>query len=243
MSTCPTKDIHSIYLDNEMPEIYKAEYEAHLQNCAKCRERLEHLKALRALLKEGSEDELSVKALDDSFERLQLKLKYSKNTGRAQEKKSFGGFKYVIPSAAAAAAVFALIIPLRLGTGNKSAVSSTSVASVTGNETTLSAPIIKKSSAATNVSFGSGRNVAISDNIHGTVMSSGQRSGNGFIQNVSDNSVAKNLIQDVDVFRPRFTEENAKSIKITVPSMNTIPVTVEIEFPGAVGQVLSEFDQ
>ena len=236
MSTCPSKDIHSIYLDNEMPEIYKTEYESHLQNCPKCRAELERLKSLRALLQEGSDDELSQKALDASFERLQLKMKYSKNTGR-HEKKSFGGFNYGIPagiSAIAAAAVFALIIPLRVNTKIDNSAAS---------ETALAAPIIKKSATAANVSFGSGRNVSISDNIQGNVMHSAHGAGNGFLQNVSDNSVVKNLIQDVDVFRPSFTEQNAKSIKITVPSMNTIPVTVEIEFPGAVGQGFSEFDQ
>ena len=33
MSFCPSKDIHSVYLDNELPEVYKAEYEAHIAVC------------------------------------------------------------------------------------------------------------------------------------------------------------------------------------------------------------------
>jgi hypothetical protein len=44
MSFCPTKDIHSIYLDNEMPEIYKAEYESHVATCKKCQQELNKIK-------------------------------------------------------------------------------------------------------------------------------------------------------------------------------------------------------
>jgi len=236
MSTCPTKDIHSLYLDNEIPEIYKTEYESHLQNCPKCRAELEKLKSLRVLLHSDSDSEMSSAALDESFARLQLKMKYSKNTGRHEKKGST--FNYSIPfaiSAAAAAAVFALIIPIR----NNSKINNSAV-----SETAIASSIINNSSSASNVSFGSGRNTPISGNMHRSVISSAKNGRNGFIQNVSDNSVAQNLIQDVDIFRPKFAGRNANSIKITVPDMNTMPVTVEIQFPDAVGQVFtSEFDQ
>ena len=33
MSTCPTKEIHSLYLDNELPQNHKEEYEAHIAGC------------------------------------------------------------------------------------------------------------------------------------------------------------------------------------------------------------------
>ena len=49
MSFCPSKDIHSIYLDNELPEIYKAEYEAHLKVCKACQKELDKLKAVHQL--------------------------------------------------------------------------------------------------------------------------------------------------------------------------------------------------
>ena len=45
MSFCPSKDIHSVYLDGELPENYKAEYELHISHCEKCRKELEQLKA------------------------------------------------------------------------------------------------------------------------------------------------------------------------------------------------------
>ena len=43
MSFCPSKDIHSVYLDGELPENYKAEYELHISHCEKCRKELEQL--------------------------------------------------------------------------------------------------------------------------------------------------------------------------------------------------------
>ena len=37
MFTCPTNEIHSLYLDKELPQNYIAEYEAHIANCEKCK--------------------------------------------------------------------------------------------------------------------------------------------------------------------------------------------------------------
>ncbi|MBP5452686.1 MAG: zf-HC2 domain-containing protein, partial [Treponema sp.] len=47
MSTCPEKDIHSIYLDNELPAAYVADYEAHVESCPECKAQLEKLRMLR----------------------------------------------------------------------------------------------------------------------------------------------------------------------------------------------------
>ena len=74
MSFCPTKDIHSIYLDNEMPEIYKAEYESHVATCKKCQQELNKLKVLHTLLSSDA-DVVTPDShyAEQSFERLQLK--------------------------------------------------------------------------------------------------------------------------------------------------------------------------
>ena len=55
MSFCPSKDIHSVYLDGELPENYKAEYELHISHCEKCRKELEQLKAIHAMFKIDSD--------------------------------------------------------------------------------------------------------------------------------------------------------------------------------------------
>lgn len=40
MYTCPTDDIHSIYLDGELPDIYRKEYEAHIKTCSECEKKI-----------------------------------------------------------------------------------------------------------------------------------------------------------------------------------------------------------
>ncbi len=184
MSSCVTNDIHSIYLDNEMPEIYKAEYESHLKSCPKCQKELAKLKTLRSLFSSDSIN-LDKQYMDQSFERLQIKMGYSKHTGKVKEENTYK-FKYVIPTVAAAAvAVLALVLPLNL-ISNKNTADSVKVV----------APIVTSIPTADNVSLNTGRAKVISGNIQEPVV-----------------------------------PPSAKAIKITVPSVNNIPVQVEIEFP------------
>ena len=214
MSFCPSKDIHSVYLDGELPENYKAEYELHISHCEKCRKELEQLKALRSLFKADSDSiKLDDKFMDESFQRLQIKMAYSRNIGKLPQKSPFKVISYVA-SGVAAAAVLALVLPLGLKS-NKASTEASTVAAV---------PLIKsvKASNVNNVSYDSGRSVAISGNIQDVVLTSeNQRKNNSsFTKNVSD----------VDVLRPDFQDE-AISIKITVPGMGDFPVTTEINVP------------
>ena len=118
MSLCPTKDIHSVYLDNELPLSYVAEYENHVRNCARCSAELDNLKKLRSLMtQDSSKTELGKKDLDESFARLQMKMHFKKNT-RSFRHSEHETIKYVIP-AVAAAAVFALILPVGLKSKGK----------------------------------------------------------------------------------------------------------------------------
>jgi len=215
MSFCPTKDIHSVYLDNEMPEVYKAEYEAHIVNCSKCKKELERLKAVRNLLKSDS-DSISVdeKFMDDSFARLQMKMSYSKNVAKSSAPK----YKFYGYAAAgiAAAAAFAFIVPLNINGTASSVTESSAVSQIMPISTTTS---------ANNVSFNSGRSVLVSGNIQETVISS-NRDGN------IKSAIAQNA-KNVDVLRPDFGDESI-SIRITVPGMGVSPVVTEITLPAEV---------
>ena len=214
MSFCPSKDIHSVYLDGELPENYKAEYELHISHCEKCRKELEQLKALRGLFKADSDSiKLDDKFMDESFQRLQIKMAYSRNIGKVPEKSPFKVISYVA-SGVAAAAVLALVLPLGLKS-NKASTEASTVSAV---------PLIKTVSSNTvnNVSYDSGRSVAISGNIQDVVLSSEK-------QRKNSSSFTKN-VSDVDVLRPDFQDE-AISIKITVPGMGDFPVTTEINVP------------
>ena len=215
MSFCPSKDIHSVYLDNELPEVYKKEYEAHIAGCEKCRKELETIKALRNSLRSDS-DSLTPDEhfMDQSYERLMLKMSYAKNTARRSEKRSLHP-AFFVPVAAAAAAVFALVVPLRTA-------ETVTPAGATGS---VSSSIVTIPTTANNVSFDSGKNVVVSGNIHETVNSSSRQT--------IDNQVLSDNLREIDVLRPDF-KEDAISIRISVPGMGEFPVFAEINVPRTV---------
>ena len=227
MSFCPTKDIHSVYLDGELPENYKAEYELHIEHCEKCRKELEQLKAVRSIFKADADSlNLDQHFMDESFQRLQIKMAYSKNIGKVPEKSPFKIISYVA-SGVAAAAVLALVIPLGLKS-NKAASTSTVITSplIQSVSSVSAVPITAVSTnaatSANNVGYDSGRSVVVSGNIQDVVLSSEKQRRN-------KTSFAKN-VNGVDVLRPDFQDE-AISIKITVPGMGDFPVTTEINVP------------
>ena len=217
MSFCPNKDIHSVYLDGELPENYKAEYELHISHCEKCRKELEQLKAVRAMFKADADSlKLDEHFMDESFQRLQIKMAYSKNIGKVPQKSPFKVISYVA-SGVAAAAVLALVIPVGLKSNKASASGSVSTAPLIQSVSSVSTVPI----TGNNVSFDSGRSVVVSGNIKDVVLSSEkQRKNSPFAKNVSE----------VDVLRPDFQDEAIK-IKITVPGMGDFPVTTEINVP------------
>ncbi len=232
MSFCPNKDIHSVYLDGELPENYKAEYELHISHCEKCRKELEQLKAVRAMFKADADSlKLDEHFVDESFQRLQIKMAYSKNIGKVPQKSPFKVISYVA-SGLAAAAVLALVLPLGLKSTAASNASVASSASVVASplihsvSSVSNVPITAVSTAAktsgNNVSFDSGRSVLVSGNIQDVVLSSEKH-------RKSKSSITDN-VNDVDVLRPDFQDE-AISIKITVPGMGDFPVTTEINLP------------
>lgn len=118
MSTCPEKDIHSIYLDNELPAAYVAEYENHVKACPSCQAELNKLKALhQSFAADCKNITLTPEAMKASFERLQARLSYSKVTEKNIHPfnifKNTSSYKTII-GFAAAAAVIAVILPVRI---------------------------------------------------------------------------------------------------------------------------------
>lgn len=118
MSTCPENDIHSVYLDGELPEEFIAEYESHVASCPECSAKLEKLTRISGILRADAKSVVfSGKELDDSFARLQAKMSYSsfKRNFDGREKNSFGFKKFhgiqCFAAGIAAAAAVAFIIP------------------------------------------------------------------------------------------------------------------------------------
>jgi len=230
MSTCPSKDIHSIYLDNELPAAYVREYEAHIKVCPKCAAELARLRAVHEIL---HSDALSVTPdshyLDQSWDRLQTRMSYSRVTKKIL-KFPVEQFKYIIP-AAAAAAILAVLLPVRAGRVPSEA------------ETAQITPIARQKIIA----FAK-NNVIINGNIRhemlgpvtfrqsqqhtGTVLS-GTNTGYGgsFIQESRIQETIDPQLNDVDVFRPDFGSNRTITIRITIPGITTPPLSTEIEFP------------
>ena len=149
MSTSLEKDLHSVYIDGEMPESFLSQYESLVSSNEKEKATLEKMQALHSVLKEDSEQKtVSQDFMEESFERLQTKMRYAKNVslanGFSSDKKSFvTSFVKYASSFAAAAAVFAVVfIPLH----NKSIsqAKETAVAAISIMKQNTIEPIAKK---------------------------------------------------------------------------------------------------
>ncbi|MGP1459505.1 MAG: anti-sigma factor family protein [Treponema sp.] len=187
MYTCPGDDIHSIYVDGELPDVFVKEYESHVASCADCAHKLERLRKVRRIFKSDSDTlTLDKIAMEESFSRLNTKLRYSHNTARVSEfpkrATAFGGI-----AAAAAAAVFALVVPARITVEKTAVVAVPEVASVLVPQVSIPE-----------------RNVVITGNI-----------GRDFTQNVS--SGRHSDFTQGDFFRPEFSDDNRLYIRIAAP--------------------------
>lgn len=120
MFTCPEKDIHSIYIDGELPENFSREYEVHIGSCEKCRAELEKVRAMRALLaKDSASLDLDKDFMEKSFERLQSRMRFKKIVSQGEDKSFIVPMRRTfIPMAAAAAAVFAILLPQKMNSSH-----------------------------------------------------------------------------------------------------------------------------
>ena len=130
MSTCPEKDLHSIYLDGELPEEFLKEYENHVAGCEKCKAELEKLRKVSVPFRE---DALSVRLdqtyLEQSFDRLQTKMRFKKTAERCEKSYIVRPYLKWMSGFAAAAAVFAVIVtPLSLKSNSKEQKELTAIA-------------------------------------------------------------------------------------------------------------------
>lgn len=125
MSTSLEKDLHSVYIDGELPEDFVSKYESELEKDEKAKSELVKMRSIHNFLKEDSDSKTVDKNFaGESFERLMTKMSYARNVRKA-EKPSF-----VVPitkyaaSFAAAAAVFAVVFVPVYNRGIASAKSS-----------------------------------------------------------------------------------------------------------------------
>ena len=230
MSTCPSNDIHSVYLDNELPETYVAPYEAHIKSCPKCAAKLASLRAASAAFRTDAKAmTMDEAALGKSWERLQARLSYSKTTQRVYRFPAHD-FRYAL-SAAAAAAVFALIIPLRV------------LRSPGAVQTAAINPISRSGSVEL-----AKNNVVINGNIEQPHAFTPSHPAETYGMNAEyatafDASLGafdgarfdasrpgERQLEDVDLFRPDFANGSTLAIKIGIPEIGFVPPTADIDF-------------
>lgn len=217
MSTCPEHDMHSVYLDGELPQKYALEYESHMTTCQQCRDKYMKLQGISALLKEDADrHRLSSQEMEDSFARLQTKLRYQRTVKEIQPK-NINRFTWVVPTVAAAALAFALILPARHGVSSPAATTSSErPISISANALTgglVSAPSVNHQ-----------RSRFLSDSA--IIMEEPISQHLKTVSFASDNAIST-----MDIFRPSFETEKNISVKMTLSDLNSIPVQGEISVP------------
>lgn len=207
MYSCPTDDIHSIYLDNELPLNFLKEYETHIESCPKCKAKLEALRKIKNVFKQDSKNiQIDKQFMEQSFERLQTKLRYSKNTVKIRE---FPISEKTLRwgMTAAAAVIIAAVLPITVSNATKSnSAQNTNIASIT--------PVTRPQTEPIN------QNVVIKGNLY-----------NNLVQTVGTRSVLNSALTNVDVLRPDFDDRKIH-INITVPGIDDKnQQTIEINLP------------
>lgn len=228
MSTCPEKDLHSIYLDGELPENFLKEYESHIASCEKCRAELEKLKKVSAPFREQALSiQLDQNYLDQSFERLQTKMRFAQNTAFHKENHNFRNYTKWISGFVAAAAVFAVIItPVQLNNArnktseNLTAIARPQIKPIHENKVVVDGNLDQLKFSAALGSAKESQSTEVQDETNSATVNKNQKvvSATSLASNYGDN------FSDIDVFRPDFNNSSA-SVRIPLPGMNAIPMT------------------
>ncbi len=237
MSTCPEKDLHSIYLDGELPENFLKEYESHVASCEKCQAELEKMRRVSAPFRE---DALSVKLdrtyLDESFERLQTKMRFARNTARTERSGSFKAYTKWITGFAAAAAVFAVIVtPVYLNnsasrqSSEVMAIARTQIKPLHENKVVVDDNLdkLKFSTVLGSAKQPEPVQPAEEEKSESTSINKNQK----VISATSLASGGNNVFSDIDFFRPDFNNSPA-SARMEMRGMPPLPMTQAGNFEG-----------
>lgn len=210
MSTCPEKDIHSLYIDNEIPLSHLTDYESHVNSCQTCINDLQKYKTLHSLLQADSASlNISQERLDDSFQKLQAKLHYSNTINNT---KTFRPVNLSWVATAAAVLLLALVIPIRT-------ISTDKVTVPQNNPINIASSVLNNSISTVSMPY-AGNYKAKRLNNSGIYSAS-------TLPTIYDD----NIYSTEDVFRPDFSEQEQISVKITLSNIGQIPITTEFSVP------------
>ncbi len=217
MSSYPKKDLHSVYIDKEMPDTFVKEYETNVKLSEKSSAELKRMTAIHDILQNDAHNKTVDSAfVAQSFERLQTKMRYSKVVGTANKPIPFP--VKMISTAAATAAVFALVF-MPLISKSQTVITAPEIRAISRTGNMLSSlaknDVIIDGNLDSNISFAEG-STREQKTIQATTLAS-NRSRN-------TRSLGKKLAS-IDVFRPEF--DSPAPIKISVPRFHELPTNEE----------------
>ena len=129
MSTCPDKDLYSVYVDGELESSWKEKIEEHLASCEKCQRVVDSYRTISLKLSENSSPDLDIQG---SFLKLYAKrqdcLKRMEINRNKPTSWMYKSNKIPIPALAAAALFLFVLTPIVVLSTQKSLTPSESVA-------------------------------------------------------------------------------------------------------------------
>jgi len=226
------RDLHSVYIDGEMPKNFVAEYEDVISKDKDEAAALKRMQKIHELLQEDAADiEVSDKFVEESFARLQMKMKFKENTKKA-ESKSFVKVMKIPASFAAAAAVFALIFtPAFVKSSSKVEKEVTAIAVAVADEI----PAISEKTVAIDGNINSEKlsDFAVSNTVAQTKEKAEEQNilSPALVEQkvvkasalVTNSGNFRNNMTSVDVFRPELN-----TMKMTLPEFGAIQEIQEV---------------
>lgn len=220
MSTYLEKDLHSVYVDNELPAAYLEAYESLVAADERHAAEQSKVRSLHdALRQDAKEREIDKTFLDASFARLQTKLRYHKHAVALQESKSPVRqiAQWGVPLAAAAVFALAIIPALQPGNGKNdaiNAIASTKLTPIAENDIAVDGNFDQKTLSAIAVNGGTAVQGAT------TVSAAGVP---GTYPRRSHRMKLHDRLTSIDVFRPAFANaDNGFSIRISISPMHDV---------------------
>lgn len=208
MSTCPSKELYSAFVDGEVASPWNNELKEHAELCDACKDYVaQYTRTKQAFAKDSESLNLDEKALDESFVRLQQKMRFSEVSKKSRNVYTHIPRK-VIPYAVAAAFLVAVILPTARVSGNMQ-----HFATVAISTPMTSAELINKTG------------VAADQNINVSAVKVADTSSHAKAVAPKPTALHVSNLTKVDVFKPEFSQETA-GINIRLTDVSELPLIV-----------------
>ncbi len=114
MYFCPDSDIHSVFVDGELPDEFKEEYLSHIASCPKCQKIVKRMQSIRAsFIQDKNDITLSPEQIENSYKKLESMLDFKRITSGLDFSKFTPLINRLVP-AVAAAVLIVMFLPVGL---------------------------------------------------------------------------------------------------------------------------------